>query len=78
MRYKVIDDNIVYRLRGFINMLNEESENGSVIVVEGKRDARALASVGFNGNLTVFSRFKGVADFVDNHCTVWKKDNFAS
>ena len=73
MRYKVIDDNIVYRLRGFISMLNEESENGSVIVVEGKRDARALASVGFNGNLTIFSRFKGVADFVDNHSTFGKK-----
>ena len=40
--YKVIDDNIVYRLRGFISMLNEESENGSVIVVEGKRDARVF------------------------------------
>ena len=39
---------------------------------------RALASVGFNGNLTIFSRFKGVADFVDNHRYVWKKDNFAS
>ncbi|PWU79540.1 MAG: topoisomerase [Candidatus Nitrosopolaris wilkensis] len=73
MRYKVIDDNIVYRLRGFISMLNEESENGSVIVVEGKRDARALASVGFNGSLIVFSRFKGVADFVDNHCEFGKK-----
>ena len=42
MRYKVIDDNIVYRLRGFISMLNEESENGSVIVVEGKRDAESF------------------------------------
>jgi 5S rRNA maturation endonuclease (ribonuclease M5) len=73
MRYKVMDDNTVYRLLSFVSMLNEESEKGSVIVVEGKRDASALASVGFRGNLTVFSRFKGVADFVDHHCTIGKK-----
>ena len=73
MRYKVIDDNTVCRLRSFISMLNEESENGSIIVVEGKRDAKALTSVGFNGDLTIFSRFKGVADFVDHHCTIGKK-----
>ncbi|MGB8937744.1 MAG: toprim domain-containing protein [Candidatus Nitrosopolaris sp.] len=72
MRYKVIDDTTVCRLRSFISMLNEESENGSVIVVEGKRDAKALMSVGFNGDLTIFSRFKGVADFVD-HCTIGKR-----
>jgi 5S rRNA maturation endonuclease (ribonuclease M5) len=73
MRYKVIDDNTVCRLRSFISMLNEESENGSIIVVEGKRDAKALTSVGFNGDLTIFSRFKGVTDFVDHHCTIRKK-----
>jgi len=73
MRYKVMDDTTVYRLLSFIRMLNEESEKGSVIVVEGKRDANALASVGFRGNLTVFSHFKGVADFVDHHCTIGKK-----
>ncbi|MFY9799143.1 MAG: toprim domain-containing protein [Candidatus Nitrosopolaris sp.] len=72
MRYKVIDDTTVCRLRSFISMLNEESVNGSVIVVEGKRDAKALMSVGFNGDLTIFSRFKGVADFVD-HCTIGKR-----
>jgi 5S rRNA maturation endonuclease (ribonuclease M5) len=73
MRYKVIDDNTVCRLRSFISMLNEESENGSIIVVEGKRDAKALTSVGFNGDLTIFNRFKGVVDFVDHHYTIGKK-----
>ena len=58
MRYKIMDDTTVYRLLSFISMLNEESEKGSVIVVEGKRDAKALASVGFRGNLTVFSRLE--------------------
>lgn len=48
-------------------MLNEESRNGSVIVVEGKRDAEALARVGFTGSPTVFHRFKGIADFLDSY-----------
>lgn len=54
-------------------MLNEESERGSVIVVEGKRDAEALSKVGFTGNLAVFHHFKGIADFVDCHDSVDKK-----
>ena len=61
------DDQTVERLKSFIGMLNEESEKGSVIVVEGRRDAEALASVGFTGSLTVFHHFKGIADFVDCH-----------
>ena len=67
MGYHLVNDTTVERLREFINMLNEESENGSVIVVEGKRDVEALNRAGFNGNLTVFNHFKGVTDFVDNH-----------
>ena len=34
MGYHSVNDTTVERLREFINMLNEESENGSVIVVE--------------------------------------------
>ena len=62
-----IDDQTVERLRSFVGMLNEESEKGSVIVVEGRRDAEALSRIGFTGNLAVFHHFKGVADFVDSH-----------
>ena len=51
MGYHSVNDTTVERLREFINMLNEESENGSVIVVEGKRDVQALYRAGFNGNL---------------------------
>src|ERR687888_1033173 len=73
MGYRSIDNTTIDRLREFINTLNEESENGSVIVVEGKRDVEALSRVGFNGNLTVFNHFKGVTDFVDNHHQIRKK-----
>ncbi len=48
-------------------MLNEEYERGSVVVVEGKRDAAALERIGFTGSPAVFHNFKGVVDFVDSH-----------
>lgn len=66
-QYNANHDETVERLRSFIGMLNEESEKGSVIVVEGKRDAEALSMIGFTGNPAVFHHFKGIADFLDNH-----------
>ena len=68
-----IDDQTVERLRNFVGMLNEESEKGSVIVVEGRRDAEALSRIGFNGNPAVFHNFKGIADFLDCHDDADKK-----
>ena len=56
-----------------VALLNEESEKGSVIVVEGRRDAEALSRVGFTGNPAVFHHFKGIAHFVDNHDSIGKK-----
>jgi 5S rRNA maturation endonuclease (ribonuclease M5) len=73
MGYRSIDNTTVDRLREFIERLNEESENGSVIVVEGKRDVEALIRMGFNGNLTILNHFKGITDFVDNHYQITKK-----
>jgi 5S rRNA maturation endonuclease (ribonuclease M5) len=68
-----VDDQTVERLRTFVEMLNEEYERGSVIVVEGKRDAAALAKVGFTGSPAVFHHFKGIADFLDSHESERKK-----
>lgn len=62
-----IDGETVERLRNFVVMLNEESDKGSVIVVEGRRDAEALSRIGFTGNPAVFHNFKGIADFLDCH-----------
>ena len=73
MGYRLINDTTIDRLRRFIEMLNEEAENGSVIVVEGKRDVEALSRLGFNGNLTVLNHFKGISHFVDNHCQMSRK-----
>ena len=72
-QYNANDDETVERLRSFIGMLNEESEKGSVIVVEGRREAEALSKVGFTGSPAVFHHFKGIADFLDNHDSASKK-----
>lgn len=73
MGYRFIDNTTIDGLHEFIDMLNEEAEYGSVIVVEGKRDVEALNRIGFNGDLTIFNHFKGITDFVDNHCHIRKK-----
>jgi 5S rRNA maturation endonuclease (ribonuclease M5) len=73
MGYRFIDNTTIDGLHEFIDMLNEEAESGSVIVVEGKRDVEALNRIGFNGNLTILNHFKGITDFVDNHCQIRKK-----
>jgi 5S rRNA maturation endonuclease (ribonuclease M5) len=72
-QYNVNDEVTIERLRSFIGMLNEESEKGSVIVVEGKRDAEALSRVGFTGSPAVFHHFKGIADFLDSHESTSRK-----
>jgi 5S rRNA maturation endonuclease (ribonuclease M5) len=67
-----IDQDEVQKVQKLVNMLNEESENGAVVVVEGKRDVDALVSVGFNGNVVTLNNFKGVNGLVDNLETVSK------
>ena len=48
MGYRPMDSATIARLRAFVDRLNIESERGSVIVVEGKRDVEALAKIGFS------------------------------
>jgi len=61
-----IDEDEVQKLQKFVNMLNEESGNGAVVVVEGKRDVNALASVGFKGNVVILNNFKGINRLVES------------
>jgi 5S rRNA maturation endonuclease (ribonuclease M5) len=49
-----------------VNILNYESDIGSIIVVEGKRDLEALRSIGFDGDVVVFHNFRGISEFVHN------------
>lgn len=73
MVYRSTDKALLARINEFIRTLNHESENGSIIVVEGKRDSEALTKLGFIGEVTVYNRFKGVLDFVDSHQMTDKK-----
>lgn len=61
-----IDQDEVQRLQRFVNMLNEESSNGAIVVVEGKRDVKALASIGFIGNVVMLNSYKGVNKLVEH------------
>jgi len=60
-------------LSQFIEFLNSESEIGSLVVVEGKRDLEALRSIGFKGDLIVYNNFRGIGDFVHQLATRNKK-----
>jgi 5S rRNA maturation endonuclease (ribonuclease M5) len=73
MVYRNTDAAVFERISEFIRTLNHESENGSIIVVEGKRDSAALTRLGFIGEVTVYNRFKGILDFVDSHQMTDKK-----
>ncbi|HEX6067167.1 MAG TPA: hypothetical protein VFZ05_00070 [Nitrososphaera sp.] len=73
MGYPTSDELVIEKLRSFVGQLNDEYEKGSVVVVEGRRDAEALSSIGFTGNPAVFHNFKGVADFVDVHGRTGRK-----
>ena len=47
----ILQTNIEFNkfLLDFINQLNFECENGAIVLVEGKKDTRALLSLGFIG-----------------------------
>jgi 5S rRNA maturation endonuclease (ribonuclease M5) len=61
-----IDQAEVLQLQKFVHMLNEESDNGAVLVVEGKRDIDALESVGFRGNVVTVNNYRGINRLVEN------------
>ena len=58
MGYRYLDDAITTRLHEFISMLNEESENGSIIVVEGKRDVEDSCARGIQGKFNCLQSFQ--------------------
>ncbi|MFQ5970401.1 MAG: toprim domain-containing protein [Nitrososphaerales archaeon] len=61
-----IDLDEVQRVQKFVNMLNEESSNGAIVVVEGKHDVEALDSIGFVGNVVMLNSYKGVNRLVEH------------
>lgn len=55
----------ILELKDFIFQLNSIKDN-SVVIVEGKRDSRALARLGYSGKILEFHKFGGMVDFTDS------------
>lgn len=56
----IVEDILVY-----INNLNEESRNEALVVVEGKRDVRALRGIGFNGKIFMLCHNNSLIKLID-------------
>ncbi|HSA98742.1 MAG TPA: toprim domain-containing protein [Candidatus Nitrosotenuis sp.] len=54
----------IHGIREFIEALN--SEEGSAVIVEGKRDSEALKRLGFTEKVLEFHRFGGITKFADS------------
>jgi 5S rRNA maturation endonuclease (ribonuclease M5) len=61
-----IEQDEVEELKEFIDMLNHESSNGAVVVVEGKKDVIALTALGFYGNIIMLNSCRSLSRLVDN------------
>lgn len=46
-----LDQDTIQELMLFTRKLNDECKNGALVVVEGQRDAKALKSIGFKGDV---------------------------
>ncbi len=62
---QLIEEDELHRLYGLIDDLNNEADNGAVIVVEGKRDKEALASLGYKGDMFTLNAFKGIHNLAE-------------
>lgn len=60
----LVSEQEILELKEFIFQLNV-IENG-VVVVEGKRDSKALKKIGYTGKILEFHRFSGMIDFADS------------
>ena len=59
----LVTEQEIHEIRNFVFQLN--LMKGSVVVVEGKRDASALKKLGFSGQIIEFHKFGGIVNFAD-------------
>lgn len=57
--------NTIEELNRFIDLINNESNQKSLILVEGKKDLEALSYLGIYGNIKLFYNFKNITHLVD-------------
>ena len=63
----------IRELREFVNQINNESTEDSLILVEGKRDLEALSYLGCSGNIQAYHNYKSIVDLADNFRVKYKK-----
>lgn len=64
---------VIREIDEFINQINNESIQESLILVEGKRDLEALSYLGCIGNMRIYHNFKNPIDLVDKFRDNYKK-----
>ena len=60
----LVSEQEVLDIQEFIFQLNLIRDS-SIVVVEGKRDSRALTGLGYSGKILEFYKFRGMIDFTD-------------
>jgi 5S rRNA maturation endonuclease (ribonuclease M5) len=60
----IVSEQEILEMKNFVLELN--SKEKSVVIVEGKRDSNALRKLGFTGKVLEFYRFRGMVDFTDS------------
>ena len=64
---------VIKEINEFIDQINSESTQESLILVEGKRDLEALSYLGCNGKIKIYHNFKNPIDLVDKFRDNYKK-----
>lgn len=60
----LVTEQEIREIKNFVFHLNSMTK--SVVVVEGKRDSRALRKIGFSGRILEFHKFGGMINFADS------------
>ena len=66
---------IIKDIDDFVLSLNAESNQNSIVIVEGKRDMEALNYLGYKGNIKAYHHYRGTTNFVDQCAVNYKKLN---
>jgi len=64
---------VIREINEFVNQINSEPVQESLILVEGKKDLEALSYLGCNGNIRMYHNFKNPIDVVDKFRDKYKK-----
>lgn len=62
---KARDKEIAEDLHKYAERLNYESQEGAIVIVEGKRDERALRAIGYDGEVITLCNGKGIGFLAD-------------